>query len=75
MSEIADDNFETRKLEFFKNGSVVYVSEIETFNNTELGICDVPSLEEINLQEEFSGQIISREEFELKEFSGKRFIR
>jgi len=75
VSEIADDNFETRKLEFFKNGSVVYVSEIETFNNTELGICDVPSLEEINLQEEFSGQIISREEFELKEFSGKRFIR
>ncbi|WP_226669220.1 DUF6881 domain-containing protein [Microbulbifer aggregans] len=64
VSEIADDNFETRKLEFFANGSVGYASEKGSTKDTELGTCEVPSLGEINSQDEFSGQSITRDEFE-----------
>ena len=66
ISEISDDNYETRKLEFFRNGTIGYASDNESSNNTELGICEVPSLEEINSQKEFSGKLITREEFESK---------
>ena len=64
VSEIADDNYETRKLEFFIDGSVGYAYEKGSSQNTELGLCEVPSLDEINSQDEFSGQLITRDEFE-----------
>ncbi len=64
VSEIGDDEFEIRKLEFFRDGSVGYSSEKKSSKNTELGICEVPSLEEINSQEEFSGCVITSEQFD-----------
>ncbi|WP_444946302.1 DUF6881 domain-containing protein [Microbulbifer sp. VTAC004] len=64
VSEIADDNFETRKLEFFRDGSIGYASDKGSTKDTELGICEVPSLDVINSQDELSGQSITRDEFE-----------
>lgn len=64
VSEIGDDEFEMRKLEFFRDGSVGYSSEMKSSKNTKLGICEVPSIEEIISQKEFSGCLITSEQFE-----------
>ena len=64
VSEIGPDQFETRKLEFFRTGDVGYASLKAHTPNTMLGIAEVPSLEEINAQEEFEGKNISEQQFE-----------
>lgn len=65
VSEIGTDNFETRKLEFFPGGSIGFAFEATESPNTRLGIDVVPSLDEINSQNEFEGITISKEQFEL----------
>lgn len=65
VSEIGKDNYELRKLEFFIDGSVGFASVKDSSANTMLGEVEVPSLEEINSQNEFSGHRITREEFEI----------
>lgn len=65
VSEIGHDDFETRKLEFFPDGSVGFAFEATESLNTRLGIDIVPPLDEINSQEEFEGISISKEQFEL----------
>ncbi|MEC8326548.1 MAG: hypothetical protein VX100_10680 [Pseudomonadota bacterium] len=64
VSEIGLDQYETRKLEFFPSGEVGYASPETHTKQTMLGIAEVPELEEINSQEEFQGQNISKQEFE-----------
>ncbi len=63
--ELDDDNFETRKITIYKDGSVERVSE-GTDAEAQLSETALPSLEEINEDSEFIGTQISREEFELK---------
>ncbi|WP_428788724.1 DUF6881 domain-containing protein [Vibrio profundum] len=67
VSELDDERFEVRKLEFYPNGAVGYAyNEVESFN-TRLGVCSVPTLSEINENEydEFCGKYITKLEFEV----------
>lgn len=65
VSEIGADDYEKRKLEFFPDGSLGYAFESTESCNMRLGIDVVPSLKEINSQEEFQGKTISKKQFEL----------
>ena len=64
VSEIGDDNFELRKLEFCRNGKLGFASGETHTENTMLGIVEVPPLEEINSDVEFQGISISKHKFE-----------
>jgi hypothetical protein len=64
VSEIGPDQYETRKLEFFRKGEVGYASSEVHTEITMLGIAEVPAIEEINSQDEFQGQNISKQQFE-----------
>lgn len=67
VSELDDERFEVRKLEFYPNGTVGFAyNEVEIFN-TWLGVCSVPTLSEINENEydEFDGKYITKSEFEV----------
>ncbi len=63
-NEIGKDNFEIRKIEFFKNGLVAYASK-EIEYHTFLSEATVPSVEEINLDIQFKAELITQEEFEI----------
>ena len=65
VSEIGDDHFELRKLEFFRNGNLGFASGESHTENTMLGVVEVPPLQEINSDKEFQGKGISKQEFEL----------
>lgn len=65
VSELHADRFETRKIEFFRNGQVGYASANGSTLGTDLGSIAVPPLEEINLESQFHGIEISSNEFEL----------
>jgi uncharacterized protein DUF6881 len=64
-SELDDERYETRKIEVFKDGRTVKVSE-EHPESGSTGLADLayPSLEEINAQEEFHMEEITAAEFE-----------
>jgi len=64
VSEIGHNQYETRKLEFFRTGEIGFASSMMQTKNTMLGIAEVPELDEINSQEEFQGKSISKHEFE-----------
>ena len=64
LSEIGEDEFEKRKLEFFVDGSVTFASAGDHSGNTELGTMEIPPLDEINEDREFEGIEISRSDFE-----------
>ena len=64
LSEVGADGYETRKLEFFKNGRVGYASEIESSDSTMLSVNRIPKLETIVSQPDFSGVEISAQRFE-----------
>jgi hypothetical protein len=65
VSEIGDDEYETRKLEIFRSGHVGVATVDVNTEKTMLGIVEVPSIEEINSQSEFKGKEITKNEFEL----------
>jgi hypothetical protein len=65
ISEIGNNQFEVRKLEFFRNGKIGFASGVSNTENTMLGIVEVSPLEEINSDNEFQGKNISKQEFEL----------
>jgi len=65
VSEIGENQFEVRKLEFFRNGKIGFASSVRNTENTMLGIVEAPPLEEINSDNEFQGKNISKQEFEL----------
>jgi hypothetical protein len=64
VSELDDDAYETRKVEIFRDGSMGFASEKESFGSTQLGDQPVPSLEEIAADPQFKPRWISKEEFE-----------
>ena len=65
VSELDADNVETRKLEFFRDGSVGFASEFGSSRGVQLGVVAVPSLENINSDEQFNGVEISKADFEM----------
>jgi hypothetical protein len=64
VSELDATRKETRKLEFFPNGSVGYACANVASADTMLGLEPVPPLEEINANKEFEGVAMSAAEFE-----------
>ena len=64
VSELGEDRFELRKLEFFADGTVDAASSERGTERTRLGLVAAPPLEEINQDQQFEGSIISRDEFE-----------
>lgn len=65
VSELGDDRFELRKLEFFADGTVDAAAGDQETERTMLGVVAVPSLSTINEDEQFEGAIISCDTFEI----------
>lgn len=64
VSELGSDRSELRKLEFFRDGTVDAADSGCETSRTCLGLCTVPSLDEINLDPQFEGSAITEDEFE-----------
>jgi len=64
VSELNDQRFEVRKLEFFADGTVGFASEDCSVRGTELGTVAVPPLDEINAESQFHGLSVDRASFE-----------
>lgn len=64
LSELDGRRFETRKIEYFRNGTVGFASAGVSDGRTRLAPAPVPTLAEIALQPEFQARRIPREEFE-----------
>ena len=64
VSELGEDRSELRKLEFFADGTVDAADNERETPRTQLGIADVPSLEEINQDPQFEGSAITVDAFE-----------
>lgn len=64
VSVLDGDRYETRKLEFFRDGRVGFAGGARSSLGTELGTVPVPSLTEINAAPEFQAQEIALEAFE-----------
>jgi Domain of unknown function (DUF6881) len=63
-SELNDDQWETRKVELFADGTKGYANHSETCGTTKLSIEPLPSLEDIASDPQFVPEIITRQEFE-----------
>ncbi|WP_028648594.1 DUF6881 domain-containing protein [Nocardiopsis sp. CNT312] len=64
LSELGDDGYETRKVQFYRDGRSERADgscETATFGLAEIPF---PPLEEISAQPEFTAQVIAAEEFE-----------
>ncbi len=64
VSELNEKRYEVRKLEFFGDNRVGFAFDGKSTEGTLLGEASVPSIENINLEDEFSGKEISKSEFE-----------
>ncbi|MBF7074606.1 hypothetical protein ISG33_14465 [Glaciecola sp. MH2013] len=64
ISEIGEDDYEIRKIEFFRDGKIGFATTQNHSDNTRLGVAEVPHLDEINSENEFDGKNISKQEFE-----------
>lgn len=64
VSEIDDLNYEVRKVEYFRDGSVSFADAENWTDRCMLGECEVPPLAEINAYKEFEGAEITADEFE-----------
>jgi hypothetical protein len=64
VSELDEYGFETRKLEFFRDGVVGYADETTSENGCALGELAVPPLAKINEDSQFSGMAITAATFE-----------
>jgi len=64
VSEIDVQRYETRKLEFFRDGKVGFASTVAKSEETMLGVEPVPPLSEINSDSQFSASSISATDFE-----------
>jgi len=63
-SELDHNNFEVRKIEFFRNNKIG-IANTDFEKHSMLGQIEVPELTEINKDPEFYGMEISKEEFEI----------
>jgi hypothetical protein len=64
VSELDELGFETRKLEFFRDGAVGYADETTSENGCALGEFAVPPLAKINEDQDFTGVAITAAAFE-----------
>jgi len=64
ISEIDGSGFETRKLEFYRDGRVGWAERCASHLGTDLGIEPVPSLAEINKDPQFVGVKLEAAAFE-----------
>lgn len=64
LSELDNEGYETRKLEFYSNGKVGSASKNLETMGTVLEEKPLPTLDEINSNPEFSAKYISATEFE-----------
>jgi hypothetical protein len=64
VSELDDQRFEVRKLEFFRGGAIGFASGTTSTQGTGLGIAPVPELKDINSDAQFQGVEIGPQEFE-----------
>jgi len=64
VSELGDDRYERRKLEFFRDGTVDVADSRGETSRTILGLVAVPTVAEINEEPEFEAVTISAAEFE-----------
>jgi hypothetical protein len=65
-SELDCERFETRKLEYYRDGTVGYASAVEAVGDTVLGVLTVPLLHEIASNPEFEPEEITKADFEQK---------
>jgi hypothetical protein len=63
-SEIDDNRWETRKVEFFLDGKCGFASATESNAGTRLGEAPIPSLPEIAKDVQFEPREITKEQFE-----------
>ena len=63
VSELDEERYETRKLEFFANGRVGFASSETSSEGTMLGVAPLPPLSEINSDPQFSGLSIGSADF------------
>lgn len=63
-SEINDSGWEIRKVEIFRDGRVGCADSSHFTNSTELSIVEIPSIEEISIDTQFSPKEITKEDFE-----------
>lgn len=64
VSELDAHRYETRKLEFFRNGEVGFASQGKRNSRCELGSVPVPLLSTINESPEFHAKSIDASDFE-----------
>ncbi len=64
-SEIDKEGWETRKVEIYRNGSLLFADESHETDEIGLSTEQMPSIEEIASDPEFKPRKISSEEFEL----------
>ena len=64
LSELGDDGYETRKVQFYRDGRSEWADESHETANVGLSEIPFPSLEEISSQEEFNAELVDSEEFE-----------
>jgi len=64
VSEMDDQRYEVRKLEFFPSGLVGFASLSESAHGTKLGEAPIPPLSQINNDPQFAGVAIDSAAFE-----------
>ena len=64
FNEIGGDNYERRKVEEYRDGTLDYADGERATGSTLLGDQEMPPLEEINADPEFSGEAIDAAVFE-----------
>jgi hypothetical protein len=63
--EIDEARWETRKIEVFSNGKAACASRLQPCNMTELSQEQIPTIEEIESDEQFTPEQIDEQDFEL----------
>ncbi|MFG2561610.1 DUF6881 domain-containing protein [Streptomyces sp. NPDC048496] len=64
LSELGDDGYETRKVQFYRDGRVEWADESHETATVGLSEIPFPALEEISSQPEFVAELIDSKEFE-----------
>jgi hypothetical protein len=64
LSELGDDGYETRKVQFYRDGRSEWADG--SHETASVGLSEIPfsSVEEISSQSEFSAELIEPDEFE-----------
>ena len=64
FSEVGSDNYERRKVDQYRDGRLDFADSARATGTTQLGDQQMPPLEEINADREFTGEAIDAAAFE-----------